>query len=322
MRLGGNCPALSVTVCASCEILTLVPSAVLPENSANVLELTVAVFSGFENVSTAVAFRPMLSEPSFGVTESTTGAVVSVAAPVVKELTKVLTMFPAVSCSGFSTTTWKKVLPGMGADGVKVTTAPFTVRVPARCRPAPCRNTVLELSVVASTGLLNVSTTLLVTGTAVAPLTGFTVSTWNAALSAIADALVVKVLVNGITGLPSASVKPWTATVYKVLAASRADGWKTMLRRSLLTVIVPGTGTPAAATVIALLVTVIGFTCVLICTLTCAFTGDPLAPAVGLTAMTCGAVVCVATPVINVLANVFSNCPARLEIPEERKSSY
>src|SRR5256885_2501803 len=41
---------------------------------------------------------------------------------------------PAASCSGFTTTTWKKVLPGMGADGVKVTTAPFTVRVPARDR--------------------------------------------------------------------------------------------------------------------------------------------------------------------------------------------
>ena len=54
---------------------------------------------------------------------------------------------------------------------------------------------------------------LLLTGTPVLLLAGFTLETSSAVLSATPDAPVVKVLVKGVTTFPATSVKPDAVTI-------------------------------------------------------------------------------------------------------------
>src|ERR1700730_2529743 len=99
--LAGSVPGLNVTVRLSAEMLTPMPSDTpLPDNNAKVLLFTVFGLSDLENVSTTVGFNPTFVEPSAGVTASTCGEVISVAAPMVNELKKKFTPLPAKSCSG------------------------------------------------------------------------------------------------------------------------------------------------------------------------------------------------------------------------------
>ena len=141
-------------------------------------------------------------------------------------------------------------------------------------------------------------------------------------MSAFAEAPVVKLLVNGVTGFPAISAKPLTVTVYAVLVESKDVGWNVIVRRSLLIDSVQGTETPPAATVTAPLPTVMGLTGLLSCTLTCAFTWMPAAPFAGLIARTWRPVVCAVIPVVKVVAKVLRVSPARFVTPELINSSY
>ena len=98
--------------------------------------------------------------------------------------------------------------------------------------------------------LLIVNVTGLLTDTPVAPLTGFVPLTVNDP-PPNATVPVVKVLVNGVTGLPAWSVNPLTCTVYAVVGASAPPGVKVSVVWSALRVIVPLTGVPPVDTVIA-----------------------------------------------------------------------
>ena len=59
---------------------------------------------------------------------------------------------------------------------------------------------------------LKVHTTLVVASTPVEPLVGVSVVTRGRVVSAVAEALVEKLLVNGTTALPTRSVTPATST--------------------------------------------------------------------------------------------------------------
>src|SRR6201998_2972398 len=100
-------------------MLTPVDSTVLPENKVNVLLLTVDGFSGLLKGSTAVAWSPIWVDPSFGVTDTTWGAVVSTAAPVVNAMEMPPIWFPARSCSGEMTSNWYWLLAASGTGGGK-----------------------------------------------------------------------------------------------------------------------------------------------------------------------------------------------------------
>src|SRR5580765_1722581 len=96
-----------------------------------------------------------------GVTDATAGGVVSGVAAVVKLLVKLVLLFPARSVTPLIDTL-TVALPGIGVNGVNVTTVPFTAYVPASTPPALTR-TVPVLTVSGFTVSLNVTTTVPVT---------------------------------------------------------------------------------------------------------------------------------------------------------------
>jgi hypothetical protein len=142
---------------------------------------------------------------------------------------------------------------------------------------------------------------LLLVATPVAPFPGTTVVTVGCVVLATPDVPVVNVLVNGTTVFPAWSVNPLAVTVYVVLTASKLLAVNVSVVRSLLTLIVPVTGTPPADTVTALLPTLAKLTGALTTTTACAFTGTLLAPFGGLTCTTVGALVAAPNPVLKLV---------------------
>jgi hypothetical protein len=120
--------------------------------------------------------------------------------------------------------------------------------------------TVELLTVEPSIASLNVNTICAFTETAVAPFAGLTLTTDGFVVSDVPDALVVNVLVNGVTTFPAWSVKPLTVIVYAVLTARELVGAKVSVLRSLLKLIAPATAFPPAETTTALLVTLAALT--------------------------------------------------------------
>ena len=169
-----------------------------PAKRAKLLLLMVLGFSDSEKVRTTTAFGPTSVAPSVGVTISTCGAVTSAIAPVSKVLKKKLLLLPTRSAT-LKTCTKMRVLAGSGAAGVKVTIAPLTVKLPATCAPVCCTPMfrLLLLMEVGSMTSLKVSTTLVLTGTPVAPLLGVTAVTNGLVVSGVATAAVVKLLLKG-----------------------------------------------------------------------------------------------------------------------------
>src|SRR5207248_11703675 len=97
---------------------------------------------------------------------------------------------------------------------------------------------------------------------------------------------------------------------------------KVSVIRSLLTLIVPGAGTPPAATAIALLPTFIGLTGALIRTTTCALIGAPVTPLDGLTATTVGAVAGPCPVVKSKIGNDDREIPCRSVMPLLNEIEY
>src|ERR1035438_7952287 len=108
--------------------------------------------------------------------------------------------------------TW---LAGYGVNGVKVTVAPFTLKVPATylLPQLPMQtSTVCEFTDAGLIRLLMVKVTGFVTDTLVAPFPGLIPTSVNDPLLYMAVP-VVNELGNVVTGLPSTSLKPPTETL-------------------------------------------------------------------------------------------------------------
>jgi hypothetical protein len=88
---------VSVTVRPSAERVTPVLRRVRPANSVRVLEFTDDELRGLEKVRTTGVFCPTADAPWGGVTEVTTGGVVSVPPATVKVVVLWTTVFPAKS---------------------------------------------------------------------------------------------------------------------------------------------------------------------------------------------------------------------------------
>jgi hypothetical protein len=124
----GNPPEFRVTTWLSAEVLIESPNGVPFASTAKFVVLIVLGFSDFENVSTTTAFGPTPVDPFCGVMIDTTGAVVSVPAPVVNVLENELPALPDRSKIPEVTCTVTFAFPGKGESGVNVTTAPVTSR--------------------------------------------------------------------------------------------------------------------------------------------------------------------------------------------------
>jgi hypothetical protein len=169
-------------------------------------------FIDLENAITTCPLGPIPVAPLFGVTETIVGGVVSVVAAVVKLLLKPVFVFPARSVTLF-TDTPTVALPGKGVSGVNVTAAAFTAYVPATITLLARIVTVPVPTDSGFTVSLNVTTTLLPTGTFVFAFAGTTDNTVGLVVSATAELPVVKLLLKAATWFPARSVNPPTVTV-------------------------------------------------------------------------------------------------------------
>ena len=114
-------------------------------------------------------------------------------------------------------------MPGSGVSGVNVTTAPFTVYVPATLFPLALMSAAGEVHRQRIHRLVERHHhAALVTATPVAPFAGAIDITCAARRIGTADLAVVKLLLNACTALPARSVNPpaATVTVYAVPTAS------------------------------------------------------------------------------------------------------
>jgi hypothetical protein len=100
-----------------------------------------------------------------------------------------------------------------------------------------------------------------------------------------------------------------------VLAASKLVDTNVKTVPLLLNVTVPGTGTPPADTITALLPTLAALKGALIAKSTRTFAGTPFAPFAGLTIRTVGADESVAEPVVKVDSKLDSPCPSTSVMP-------
>ena|SRR5207249_7110513 len=169
---------------------------------------------------------------------------------------------------------------------------------------------VLALTLVGSSGSLNVHTTAAFTDTPVALFTGLTADTDGRVVSAVPLAPVVKLLVKAEAALPARSVTTPSLTVCKVLVDSGLAGVKVSARRSALKVTLPASPGPPAVNTTAPAPTDTALSGSSKAKTTGAFTATPLAPSGGLTPTTAGPVVSVSVPVVK-LVNDPTGCPAR-----------
>src|SRR5690348_4700651 len=133
------------------------------------LLFTVFGFTASLNVSTTGLFTATPVAPFAGLTEVTTGPVVTATVPVVKLLLNGDTVFPAWSVNPDTVTVYT-VLTASGFVGVKVSVTRSWLRLtvpPAGCPPALTTIALLP-TLTGSTGALTATTTCAFTGTPLA----------------------------------------------------------------------------------------------------------------------------------------------------------
>ena len=125
--LAAGSVVLRVTVRLSAERLTAAPNRSPPAKRAKVVPVIVLAFKDSEKVSITAALGPTSRAPSLGVTITTSGGVISVAAVVTNVLWKECVPLPARSPTWPSLTVSRTcTLPGKDEARVKVTSAPLT----------------------------------------------------------------------------------------------------------------------------------------------------------------------------------------------------
>jgi hypothetical protein len=295
---------VSVTVLA---VTAIVPFTPAPPARTSVMLAgeSVALVIASENVALMAVFTGTDTAPPTGSVEVTAGAVRSAATAVVNDqLTLDVSALPARSVAAVVIDAVYCVFAASAVDGMNITLLPFTVTVPVISVTVPARMSVTldVVSVAMLIGSENVAATVGCSATDVAPLTGSVLSTVGTVVSGggAAATVVNDHVTFDASALPATSVTAvLMVIVYCVPDANAADGVNVAVLPVNATS--PVTAGPAAAPAPALLSVTVTLAAVNDAvfiasenvTETVAFSATPVAPLVGVVAVTVGAVVSV-----------------------------